>query len=104
MGTYTTNYNLFMPSIGEQGWGDLINGNFTTIDNTMKGLSNRLSIIQVDENQNVTFPAKVSANGGFKIGGLTKENGVFSAIEFNIAKTLVYASVKRCFFLFAYFL
>ena len=38
MGTYTTNYNLFMPSVGEQGWGDLVNGNFTTIDTTMKGL------------------------------------------------------------------
>ena len=43
MGTYTTNYNLFMPTIGEQGWGDLVNGNFTTIDNTMKGLSNQIS-------------------------------------------------------------
>ena len=42
MGTYTTNYNLFMPSIGEQGWGDLVNGNFATIDTTMKGLNTRM--------------------------------------------------------------
>lgn len=32
-----------MPSIGEQGWGDLVNGNFSTIDTTMKGLDTRLT-------------------------------------------------------------
>ena len=42
MGTYTTNYNLFMPSIGEQGWGELVNGNFTTIDATMGGLNTHM--------------------------------------------------------------
>ena len=42
MGTYTTNYNLFMPTIGEQGWGDLVNGNFETIDTSMKGLDTRM--------------------------------------------------------------
>lgn len=73
MGTYTTNYNLFMPTVGEQGWGDLVNGNFSTIDTTMKGLDTRLtpleplSVIQVDENQNVTFPAGVTFNDG--VGG-----------------------------------
>ena len=67
MGTYTTNYNLFMPSVGESGWGDLVNGNFTTIDTMMKSLDNRigilepLSIIQVDSNMNVAFPANVIA-------------------------------------------
>ena len=83
MGTYTINYNLFMPTVGEQGWGDLVNGNFTTIDATMAGLNTRvgtletdvdtveekvtvlepLSVIQVDENQNVTFPANVNISG-----------------------------------------
>ena len=42
MGTYTSNYNLFMPSIGEQGWGTLVNTNFSTIDDTMKRLDMRL--------------------------------------------------------------
>ena len=46
MGTYTTNYNLFMPSVGEQGWGDLVNGNFTTIDTTMKGLNTRIGTLE----------------------------------------------------------
>ena len=46
MGTYTTNYNLFLPSIGEQGWGTLVNGNFTTIDTTMKGLDTRIGTLE----------------------------------------------------------
>ena len=34
MGTYTTNLNLYKPSIGEQGWGELVNENFDKIDAT----------------------------------------------------------------------
>lgn len=48
MGTYTSNYNLFMPSIGEQGWGDLVNGNFTTIDTTMSGLNTRVETLETE--------------------------------------------------------
>lgn len=48
MGTYTTNYNLFMPSVGEQGWGDLVNGNFTTIDTAMSGLNTRLGTLETE--------------------------------------------------------
>ena len=32
MGTYTTNLELYKPSIGEQGWGTLVNENFDKID------------------------------------------------------------------------
>ena len=39
MGTYTTNKNLFMPSVGETGWGELVNGNFETIDNLLKPIT-----------------------------------------------------------------
>ena len=48
MGTYTTNYNLFMPSVGEQGWGELVNGNFTTIDTSMKSLSNSIATLETE--------------------------------------------------------
>ena len=48
MGTYTTNYNLFLPSIGEQGWGDLVNGNFITIDTTLSGLNTRIGIAETN--------------------------------------------------------
>ena len=49
MGTYTTNYNLFMPAVGEQGWGELVNGNFSTIDTTMKGLNTRLTTCEATD-------------------------------------------------------
>ena len=59
MGTYTTNYNLFMPTVGETGWGELVNGNFTTIDTTMKGLNNRIETLEnvntVNYGQHVTI-------------------------------------------------
>lgn len=48
MGTYTANYQLYMPSIGEQGWGDLMNGNLTTIDTTMKSLSNSIGTLETE--------------------------------------------------------
>ena len=34
MGTYTTNLNLYKPSVGENGWGTLVNENFDKIDAT----------------------------------------------------------------------
>ena len=39
MGTYTTNKNLYMPTVGEQGWGTLVNNNFSTIDNFLKPIA-----------------------------------------------------------------
>ena len=114
MGTYTTNYNLFMPSVGEQGWGDLVNGNFTTIDTTMAGLNTRigtletetaaveeritalepLSIIQVDGNQTVTFPATIVANEAHfnKLGTIANESDVLGGFYLNWSKVLVSGS------------
>lgn len=34
MGTYTTNLELYKPTVGEQGWGELVNENFDKIDAT----------------------------------------------------------------------
>ena len=58
MGTYTTNYNLFLPTIGEQGWGDLVNGNFTTIDNTMSRLNTRIGTLETETN---AFDERIAA-------------------------------------------
>ena len=59
MGTYTTNYNLFMPTVGETGWGDLVNGNFETIDTTMSELNTRIGTLEnsnpVSYGQHVTI-------------------------------------------------
>ena len=48
MGTYTTNYQLYIPTIGEQGWGELVNGNFETIDTTMAGLNVRNGALETE--------------------------------------------------------
>ena len=48
MGTYTANYQLYMPTVGEQGWGDLMNGNLTTIDTTMAGLNTRVGTLETE--------------------------------------------------------
>ena len=67
MGTYTTNYNLFMPTVGETGWGTLVNGNFATIDTTMKSLSNRITAVENEVNgalscTSVTASGDISGN------------------------------------------
>ena len=38
MGTYTTNLNLYKPSVGEQGWGTMVNENFDKIDAYIPGI------------------------------------------------------------------
>lgn len=58
MGTYTANYQLYMPTVGEQGWGELINGNYQTIDTTMKSLSNRLTTC---ESTDVAYNTRITA-------------------------------------------
>lgn len=80
MGTYTTNYQLYMPTIGETGWGTLVNTNFSTIDSTMKSLSNRITAVENEVNgalscTSVTTSGKVTGNGG--IAGTT---GTFSGL------------------------
>ena len=83
MGTYTTNYNLFMPTVGETGWGTLVNGNFSTIDTTMKGLDTRLTTVESEVNGNlsctsVTTSGKVTANGGVGTTSLTTSSTITS--------------------------
>ena len=81
MGTYTANYQLYMPTVGENGWGTLINGNFETIDTTMKGLDTRLTAVESEVNGNlsctsvttsgtITSSGKITGNGGIA-GNLT---------------------------------
>ena len=82
MGTYTTNYNLFLPTIGEQGWGDLVNGNFTTIDTTMKSLSNRIGTLETETD---TFDSRIDTLE-------TKVNNIATEIDGNVNCTSVTAS------------
>ena len=97
MGTYTTNYNLFMPTVGETGWGTLVNGNFSTIDTTMKSLSNRITTcesygarITAVENEvngalsctSVTTSGTITANGK-----ITGNGGISGKLLVNINTT-----------------
>ena len=58
MGTYTANYQLYMPTVGEQGWGELMNGNLTTIDTTMKSLSNSIGTLETETD---AFDSRIKA-------------------------------------------
>lgn len=80
MGTYTTNYNLFMPSVGEQGWGDLVNTNFSTIDTTMKSLSNSIATLET-EADTVVERVTVLEAGNFET--ITADVGNFGEIITN---------------------
>ena len=77
MGIYTTNYNLFMPTIGEQGWGDLVNGNFTTIDTTMAGLNTRVGMLETEVD---AVEERVTTNEGIIT---TLEAGEFESLKTN---------------------
>ena len=104
MGTYTTNYNLFMPSIGEQGWGDLVNGNFTIIDTIMKGLyvkvgiletetntmKEKLDSIDIDEEGSVVFGSKIKFNSTITVTPSTSTmwfSGTFNILPYMFGAT-----------------
>ena len=102
MGTYTTNYNLFMPTVGEQGWGDLVNGNFSTIDNTMKGLSNNIGTLETEtdaiEERVTTSEEKITVLEAGKFESITadlspcfnlnSESNVISFLKVSFSQTL----------------
>ena len=81
MGTYTTNYNLFLPTIGEQGWGALVNGNFSTIDSTMKSLSNSIGTLETEADE---FDSRITTlEGAFDFdenGDIESINGLIIAV------------------------
>ena len=106
MGTYTANYQLYMPSIGEQGWGDLMNGNLTTIDTTMKSLSNRITAVENEVNGalsctsvttsgTITSTGVITANGGVK-GNVTGNvtGNASTATKLNKVVTVTPTSVR----------
>jgi len=91
MGTYTANYQLYMPTVGEQGWGDLMNGNLTTIDTTMKSLSNSIGTLETETD---AMKEKLDgiADGTYKgtYFGKLYINGVTSTTE--TSNAMVYAN------------
>lgn len=95
MGTYTTNKELFMPTVGEQGWGELVNNNFSTIDTFLKPIAisgntytftgnlvgnqsgGSISATSINNSGTLTqtgastFMGKITANGGIETKALT---------------------------------
>ena len=59
MGSYTPNYNLYMPSIGEQGWGNLVSNNFEILDTISNTFNTQISNI----NENLTILNLATASG-----------------------------------------
>ena len=59
LGTYTPNYNLYMPSIGEQGWGELVSNNFEILDTISNTFNTQISNI----NENLTTLNLATASG-----------------------------------------
>ena len=96
MGTYTTNKELFMPTIGEQGWGTLVNGNFETIDNFLKPITvsgstytftgnhvgnqsgGSISATSITNSGTLTSTGKITANGGIGTTSLTTSSTITS--------------------------
>ena len=102
MGTYTTNKNLFMPTVGETGWGTLVNNNFTTIDTFLKPITvsgstytftgnhvgnqsgGSVSATSITNNGTLTqkgtstFTGKITANGGIGTTSLTTSSTITS--------------------------
>ena len=92
MGTYTTNKNLFMPTVGEQGWGELVNNNFSTIDNFLKPITvsgntytftgnqtgGSISATSITNSGTLTSTGKITGNGGIGTTSLTTSSTITS--------------------------
>ena len=84
MGTYTANYSLFMPTVGEQGWGDLVNGNFSTIDTTMAGLNTRLTAVESEVNGNLSCTSVTTSGTITSTGQIVANGGVEGNVTGNV--------------------
>lgn len=96
MGTYTANKNLYMPSVGETGWGTLMNTNLSTIDNFLKPITvsgstytftgnhvgnqsgGSISATSITNSGTLTNTGKITANGGIGTTSLTTSSTITS--------------------------
>lgn len=92
MGTYTANKELYMPTVGEQGWGDLMNTNLSTIDNFLKPITvsgstytftgnqtgGSVSATSITNSGTLTSTGKITANGGIGTTSLTTSSTITS--------------------------
>ena len=99
MGTYTTNYQLFMPTVGETGWGTLVNGNFTTIDTTMKRLDTRITAVENEVNGNLSCTSVTATTGTFAgaVTGATFNGVVIKTGTINVSYDTNETIALTCF-------
>ena len=70
---------MFLPTVGETGWGTLVNENFTTIDTTMKGLNTRLTAVENEVNGALSCTSVAATTGTFSGTVIaTKFEGLFN--------------------------
>lgn len=85
-----------MPTVGEQGWGTLVNNNFSTIDNFLKPITvsgstytftgnlignqsgGSISATSIANSGASTFTGKITANGGIGTTSLTTSSTITS--------------------------
>lgn len=96
MGTYTTNKNLFMPTVGETGWGTLVNENFSIIDTFLKPITvsgstytftgshvgnqsgGTITATKITNSGTLTNTGKITGNGGIGTTSLTTSSTITS--------------------------
>ena len=106
MGTYTTNKNLFMPTVGETGWGTLVNNNFSTIDTFLKPITvsgstytftgnhvgnqsgGSVSATSITNSGTITSTGKITANGGIGTTSLTTSSTITSTGKVTVNNVL----------------
>lgn len=62
--TTTTNYGLYKPAVGDTDWGDLINGNFDTIDTQMKTTADASALNTTHRTDNTQAHSDYLINNG----------------------------------------
>ena len=76
MGTYTTNLDLYKPTVGEQGWGTLVNENFDKIDTA----SSVIGVIQM-------YAGSTAPNGWLVCNGQAVSRTTYAALYAVIGTT-----------------
>ena len=82
MGTYTPNYNLYMPSIGEQGWGELVSNNFEILDTNLNDLQNQITT-NLNNLQDQIDVIDTNIGNGTRILSISMPNITINTSNFN---------------------
>ena len=98
MGTYTPNYNLYMPSVGETGWGQLVSNNFAIIDGISKidSITTTFTVLtsttmNIDSN-NITYDSTTASSYAY----------IYSPTSANIPSGIIITPSQSCRYFLVY--